>query len=112
MGADDADPLEDMDGAVGVAPVELLSHAPDEPRRFFLHRWADASGVSGTGRVAYGVAWPDGRAITRWIGSGTGVSQICVWDSIDEILRIHGHGGATELHWLDETPSLVEDIVT
>ncbi|GIG67174.1 hypothetical protein [Phytomonospora endophytica] len=76
----------------------------EEPRRFFLHRWADASGVSGTGRIAYGVAWSDGRAITRWIGSTTGVQQICVWDSVDEILRIHGHGGQTEIHWLDDAP--------
>lgn len=105
MGVDDADPLEEPKGAGGGLPVELLPHESQQPRRFYLHRWADASGVSGTGRIAYGVAWPDGRAITRWIGSVTGVSQICVWDSVDEILAIHGHGGATELHWLDAEPA-------
>ena len=37
-----------------------------EPRLFCLIRTDDVSGVSGTGRVADGVQWPDGTVTFRW----------------------------------------------
>ncbi|GIG67758.1 hypothetical protein [Phytomonospora endophytica] len=79
-------------------PLEI-GHEP--PRRFLLMRRHDATGLSGTGTVADGLAWSDGPAVMRWKGEGTGVRQNTVWNSTEEILRIHGHGGLTDICWID-----------
>lgn len=71
----------------------------DTPRRFKLVRVHDHSGVSGTGLVAYGVEFGDGVAVTRWLAD---VAQTCVWASIEHIEAVHGHGGDTEVVYLDE----------
>lgn len=83
-----------LQGPVPIAPDEL-------PRQFVLYRHTDVSGVSGTGVVAWGTAYADGKAVTRWRGTTTGIGQITVWDHIEDILGVHGHDGATELIWLD-----------
>ena len=71
-------------------------------RRFQLHRHADVSGVSGTGVVAEGVAFTDGTTVIRWLSD---TPSTVLWPSIDAAMRVHGHGGATELRWLDpDTP--------
>lgn len=75
------------------APYPMLA-----PRIFTLVRDVDVSGVSGTGLVAWGVVFPDGKVATRWNGA---VAQTCVWDSIADVEAIHGHGGATRVEWLD-----------
>lgn len=67
-------------------------------RRFVLQRDIDVSGVSGTGVVAEGVQFSDGRVATRWRGT---VAQTCVWDRIEDLVAIHGHGGATRVVWVD-----------
>ncbi|GIG61826.1 hypothetical protein Lfu02_61980 [Longispora fulva] len=74
---------------------------PHPPRRFALRRWQDDTGVSGLGIVAYGVAWPDDKVVMRWLGTTTGVAQVCVFDSLDDLMRIHGHGGRSEIVWVD-----------
>lgn len=68
-------------------------------RRFELHRDVDETGISGTGTVAEGIQFWDGKVATRWIGP---IAQTCVWDSIDHVQAIHGHNGATRLVWLDD----------
>ena len=72
------------------------------PRRFRLYRHKDPSGVSGTGWVAEGVQFTDGAVALRWPGE-----HPCTvpWDSIDRIIAVHGHGGLTEVRWLDGEPS-------
>lgn len=72
--------------------------------RFEVHRHSDPTGLSGTGVIAEGVTFDDGRALTRWNGYTTGVRQIDLWDHLDDILLVHGHGGATEIHWVDDPP--------
>lgn len=67
------------------------------PATFALVRTADPSGVSGVGVVAWGVVFADGRAVTQWTGETTGVRQIMVWDSLADIVTIHGHDGATRI---------------
>jgi hypothetical protein len=67
-------------------------------RRFELLRDIDVSGVSGTGLVAWGVQFPDGKVATRWNGE---IAQTCVWDCIEDVEAIHGHNGATRVKWLD-----------
>lgn len=80
---------------------------PDEqvapPRLFVLRRHIDVSGISGVGSIADGVLWPDGTASVRWRGEHP---SIVFWDrgriSVD---HVHGHGGATEVEFVDEDPT-------
>lgn len=72
------------------------------PRRFYLHRTEDPTGVSGTGYVADGVLWPDGTANIRWRGEHP---SAVFWDHGQASVElIHGHGGATRIVWLDTEP--------
>lgn len=64
------------------------------PRLFHLQRHTDISGVSGCGRVADGVLWPDGTATIRWRGNRPSTVH---WDTLDHAQAIHGHGGATSI---------------
>lgn len=77
---------------------QLMVERRDAPRRFFLQRDHDVSGVSGTGHVADGVLWPDGTASVRWRGQHP---SIVFWASWEAVEAIHGHQGATTLVWLD-----------
>lgn len=69
------------------------------PRRFALHRHRDRSGVSGVGVVAFGTWYPSGEATLAWC-SGP-IRSVTVFSSIADIERIHGHGGDSEVVWLD-----------
>jgi len=72
-------------------------------RRFQLERDTDETGISGVGLVSWGVVFPDGKVVTRWNGN---IAQVSVWESIEEVRAIHGHGGKTRVVWLDkEEPS-------
>lgn len=80
----------------------------DVPRRFRLQRTVDATGVSGTGTVADGVLWPDGSAALRW---RTQHASTAVYASLADVEHIHGHGGATQVVWLDDAGRLDLDVV-
>lgn len=92
-----------VDRLMGWVAARLSQSAPptdaNTPRRFRLVRERDISGVSGVGLVAWGVEFPDGRAAVRW---NSEIAQTCAWDSMEHIERIHGHGGATRVEWLDD----------
>jgi hypothetical protein len=68
-------------------------------RRFVLHRDEDETGISGTGRVAEGVEFSDGRVALRWC-AGEHRSTV-TWDTVRDIEAIHGHGGLTRIVWVD-----------
>ena len=68
------------------------------PRPFKLIRHTDVTGVSGTGFVAEGVQFSDGRVALRWTGSAH--ASTVIWDSIEDAIAIHGHDGATEVVWI------------
>jgi hypothetical protein len=68
------------------------------PRRFRLLRYVDVSGVSGTGIVAEGVQFSDGSVALRWHGE---YPTTTVWDSIESLVAVHGHEGATVVDWID-----------
>lgn len=70
----------------------------DSPRRFYLQRDVDPTGVSGTGIVADGVVWPDNSVSVRWRGERP---SIVFWASFSDVLAIHGHNGATKVVWID-----------
>jgi hypothetical protein len=69
-------------------------------KRFFLKRKEDASGVSGTGRVADGVQYDSGKCVLCWLSDRPCIG---VYESIDDVVKIHGHGGKTEIQWIDES---------
>lgn len=64
-------------------------------KAFDLVRYQDRSGVSGAGRVAEGYEFEDGTAVMRWL-SGSDASTN-TYASVESIVRIHGHGGSTEV---------------
>ena len=63
-------------------------------RIFRLVRDEDVSGVSGVGRVAVGVVFPSGKVVIEWLGSDT---TFGIYDRLDHVERIHGHGGKTRI---------------
>ncbi|MFC0626132.1 hypothetical protein [Kribbella deserti] len=67
-------------------------------RRFQLIRHTDISGVSGTGVVAEGVKFTDGTVALRWHGQWPATAT---WNSLNGVIAVHGHQGATEIYWLD-----------
>ncbi|WP_040422017.1 hypothetical protein [Actinopolymorpha alba] len=69
------------------------------PRVFALYRSEDVSGVSGTGLVAWGCVFPNGKAVLTW---NSGVMSVGVYDSVEELEAIHGHGGSTRIVWVSD----------
>lgn len=78
--------------------TSLPAPSSDIPRLFVLDRHVDVTGLSGTGVVAEGAQWSDKTASLRWLGAHP---STVAWASVDQIIAVHGHGGATELRWLD-----------
>jgi hypothetical protein len=72
-------------------------------RRFYFVRQTDVSGTSGTGAVCEGVWFSDGRVVIHWL---TYLSSVAIYDSIDDAIAIHGHGGETNIVWVDDDHSL------
>lgn len=80
--------------------------------RFHFQRDTDATGVSGTGRVAEGVLFADGTCAVRWLSEHRSTAS---YASIEDVIAIHGHGGKTRIvfddcpgcehgwrhHWMD-----------
>jgi hypothetical protein len=90
--------------------VRYAAQLADMPRRFALYRVTDVSGVSGTGIIAWGIAYGaagDEDVAIRWRGDTTGVQQLCIFRSVQQVLLVHGHAGKTRIVWLDE-PATVE----
>lgn len=71
---------------------------------FYLLRHADINGLSGTGVVAVGVVYPNGRAHMQWVSFKTSFEM---HDSVENLIDIHGHNGATQLIYGD--PPCEED---
>jgi hypothetical protein len=72
------------------------------PRTFELVRYRDLSGVSGTGVVAEGCVFTDGSVALRWRGTNPATA---VWPDLESVLAVHGHHGATEVRWLEDSPT-------
>ena len=67
-------------------------------RTFDLMRFVDETGVSGTGKVAEGVLFESGKVAMAWL---TSVTSVAIYDSIDDVIKIHGHDGGTEILFQD-----------
>jgi hypothetical protein len=61
-------------------------------KEFYLMRIEDESGISGTGIVAVVAMLPSGRCVLEWLGDE---KTITMFESIEQIKRIHGHNGKT-----------------
>lgn len=72
-------------------------------RRFYLDRYEDASGVSGTGRVAEGVEFEHGEVVLFWLSDRRTMGT---YGSIEDVIAIHGHEGRTRVSWIDELGGL------
>jgi hypothetical protein len=70
-------------------------------QRFNLFRTVDETGYSGTGIVAQGVVFGNGKVVLCWLNGNSGVSSIAIYESYDDALKIHGHGGTTGIEFLD-----------
>ena len=67
-------------------------------RRFVLNRSKDESGISGTGVVAEGLQFSSRKCVISWLSE---TPSIEIYDSIEEVRRIHGHQGETQIKWID-----------
>jgi hypothetical protein len=76
--------------------VMTLSGSDKEKKMkiFYLKRTEDESGISGTGRVAQGFVFDNGKVAVTWLSEHPSVT---VYDTIGEVHAIHGHGGKTEV---------------
>lgn len=72
----------------------MKGDGPNVMRTFHLQRNEDVSGVSGTGKVAEGVVFSDGRVALRWFGEHR---STVLWDSLHSVEVIHGHDGRTRI---------------
>lgn len=71
-------------------------------RLFELHRDEDETGVSGTGVVAEGVVFGDGKVALRW---KTATASTTLFDDVAQMLEVHGHDGKTRLVYADGAPA-------
>lgn len=74
-------------------------------RRFELHRHEDETGVSGTGVVAEGVVFQNGKIAMAWL---TRHKSLTIYDDMTTLEAIHGHGGKTKVVFRD--PGLEGDL--
>lgn len=56
------------------------------PRRFYLERNIDQTGVSGTGKVLHGVILPSGRVMSEWRAP---LASLGIYQSLAEFRKIH-----------------------
>lgn len=64
-------------------------------KTFHLQRDEDVTGISGTGVVAEGIEFSNGKVVIQWI-VGEHQSTV-VWDDIESVKAIHGHNGSTQI---------------
>jgi len=76
-------------------------------RNFYLNRTVDVSGISGTGRVAQGIEFDNGKVAMCWL---TETSSVAVYDSIEHVERIHSHEGATVIEWVRQPGTTTREI--
>lgn len=61
-------------------------------RQFHLLRKEDVSGISGTDVVAEGVEFSTGKCVLGWV---TKFKSLAIYDSLKELVNVHGHDGKT-----------------
>lgn len=84
-------------------------------RCFKLIRIQDLTGTSGTGTVASGRVSNTGKTEMRWLtvatladGSKRKINTLTHYETWQDVVLLHGHGGRTVLKW-DDTGETVSD---
>lgn len=67
-------------------------------RRFVLIQVEDPTRVSGTGEVAEGTVFSSGLAVIHWLRDPFAMG---VYQTLDDVISVHGHEGQTQLHFID-----------
>lgn len=64
------------------------------PGLYWWVRHVDETGISGRGAVAQVAVFEDGSAAMRWLAgrNAAGVGSTVIYASVDDLVRIHGHG--------------------
>lgn len=101
---DEADDEEQDDDAKLPAFITKEQREKNErldagPRSFTLYRNVDETGVSGTGEIAQGCVFADGKVAMRW---KTSTASTTLFDKVEDVLKVHGHGGFTVMIYDDE----------
>ena len=76
---------------------------------FYLKRDEDESGVSGTGRVAQGFIFDNGKVALTWLSEHPSVT---IYDNIGEVHAIHGHGGKTSVDFEPDYKRAYNEVVS
>jgi hypothetical protein len=79
-----------------IKPIHISSNS--QMRRFILIRAEDLTGVSGTGEVAEGTVFSSGLAVIRWLREPYAMG---VYQTLDDVISVHGHEGRTQLQFID-----------
>ena len=83
---------------------EMHSMNQTVPRIYALMRDEDESGVSGTGHVAWAVRFPSGLTVVHFRPEiGPKVSSAAVYQSFEDAVKCHGHGGKTRFVEVEAT---------
>jgi hypothetical protein len=72
--------------------------------RFILVRNKDATGVSGTGVVAEGIVFTNGMTVILWLRKPYAMG---IYQTLNDVISVHGHEGATEIHFIDESEMML-----
>jgi hypothetical protein len=75
----------------------LLS-SKNQMRRFTLIRTEDLTGVSGIGEVAEGTLFSSGQVVVHWLREPFAIG---LYQSLEDVVRVHGHEGRSQLHFID-----------
>lgn len=80
---------------------------------FVLQRDEDETGISGTGIVAEGVEFSDGRCSMAWkpLAGSAFPGSLASYQSIYEIRAIHGHQGKTRVVYVQEIVDAFDKMV-
>lgn len=81
------------------AKIRELKVLKASMRRFVLNRENDETGNSGTGIVAAGTQYPNGKVSLTWLSH---MGTMAWYDTIEIVKGLHGHSGKTEVVWLDK----------
>jgi hypothetical protein len=70
----------------------------DKMRTFLLNRKEDVSGISGTGIVAEGVQFSNGKCVVVWL---TEYASVAIYDTMNDLQEVHCHEGKTLIEWIE-----------
>ena len=82
-----------------ISTAFVVGDMEEEMKTFVLNRITDETGISGTGIIAEGAEFTNGKCVLSWL---TEFTSVAVYDSLETLMHIHGHDGNTELIWQEK----------